>query len=269
MDERLPMTNAKFDSALARKLSSFVEMSKDELGALVDIQSNRVMIKRGQVFIEEGQTAHKAFFLQSGWGCSFKMLPDGGRQVIRFPIPGDCIGLRSILLRASDHSCSALTDVLVAAVEASRMLEIFNKFPRLGAAFLCSVSQEGAMVVEHLVSIGRRSAKEGLAHFILELTERLKLVGLATETQFEHPLNQSTIADALGLSEVHVNRVLRELREENLLTTSEGEVNILDLSGLRKLAGYRSLAVAQDKVNPTNAGQFSDPDPPPAMPSSV
>ena len=217
------MIHAKLDSALARKLNSFVKMSKDELGVLVELQSNRVTIKRGQVFIEEGQTAHKAFFLQSGWGCNFKMLPNGGRQVIRFPIPGDCIGLRSILPRTSDHSCSALTDVVVAAVEAPRMLEIFNKFPRLGAAFLWSVSQEGAMVVEHLVSIGRRSAKEGLAHFILELAERLKLVGLATETQFEHPLKQSIIGDALGLSEVHVNRILRELREQNLLTASEGK----------------------------------------------
>jgi len=246
------MINAKFDSALARKLSSFVEMSKDELGVLADLQSKPVSIKRGQVFIKERQTAHKAFFLQSGWGCNFKMLPDGGRQVIRFPIPGDCIGLRSILLRTSDHSCSALTDVVVAAVEAPRMLEIFKKFPRLGAAFLWSVSQEGAMVVEHLVSIGRRSAKEGLAHFILELTERLKLVGLATEAQFEHPLNQSIIADALGVSEVHVNRILRELREQNLLTLREGKVNILDLSGLQKLAGYRSLQIGRDKIDMRN-----------------
>jgi DNA-binding transcriptional regulator LsrR (DeoR family) len=75
----------------------------------------------------------------------------------------------------------------------------------------------------------------------LELAERLTLVGLATETQFEHPLNQSIIADALGLSEVHVNRVLRELREQNLLTLREGKVSIHDLSGLRKLAGYRSV----------------------------
>jgi len=241
--------DTEFDSALARKLNSFVEMSKDERGILVDLQSNRITFKRGQALIEQGQAAHEAFFLQSGWGCNFKMLPDGGRQVIRFPIPGDCIGLRSILLRTSDHSCSALTDVVVAAVEAPRMLEIMNKYPRLGAAFLWSVSQDAAMVVEHLVSIGRRSAKEGLAHFILELTERLKLVGLATEAQFEHPLNQSIIADALGVSEVHVNRILRELREQNLLTLREGKVNILDLSGLQKLAGYRSLQIGRDKID--------------------
>ena len=143
---------------------------------------------------------------------------------------------------------------MVAAVEAPRMLEIMNKFPRLGTAFLWAVSQDGAMVVEHLVNIGRRSAIERTAHFFLELAERLTLVGLATETQFEHPLNQSIIGDALGLSQVHVNRVLRELREQNLLTASEGKVSIHDLSGLRKLAGYRKLEVAWDKINPTNTG---------------
>jgi CRP-like cAMP-binding protein len=236
------MMDAKFDSALARKLNSFVEMSKEELGVLVDLQSKPLKIKRGHVLIEEGQTSHNAFILQTGWGCSFKILPDGGRQVIRFPIPGDCVGLRSILLRTFDHSCSALTDVVVSAVEAPRMLEILNQFPRLGAAFLWTASQDAAMVVEHLVDVGRRTAQERTAHFFLELAERLTLVGLATKTQFKHPLNQKIVADALGLTDIHVNRVLRQLREQNLLTLREGKVSIHDLSGLRKLAGYRSVA---------------------------
>ncbi len=246
--------DTEFDSALARKLNSFVEMSKDERGILVDLQSNRITFKRGQTLIEEGQADHKAFFLQTGWGCSFKILLNGGRQVIRFPIPGDCIGLRSILLRTSDHTVSALNDVVVSAVEAPRMLEIINKFPRLGAAFLWAVSQDEAMVVEHLVNIGRRTAQERMAHFFLELAERLKLVGLATETQFEHPLNQSLIADVLGLSDIHVNRVLRQLREQDLLTVREGKVSIHDLSGLRKLAGYHSAHGSGQHLFPTNTG---------------
>jgi CRP-like cAMP-binding protein len=244
------MMDAKFDSALTRKLSSFAEMSKDELDVLVDLQSKPFKIERGQALIEEGQTGHKAFFLQSGWCCSFKILPEGSRQIIRFPIPGDCVGLRSIVLRTSDHTVSALTDVVVAAIQAPRFLEIMNKFPRLGAAFLWAISRDEAMVVEHLVDIGRRTAKQRIAHFFLELAERLTLVGLATETQFEHPLSQSIIADTLGLSEVHVNRVLRQLREQDLLTASEGKVSIHDLSGLRTLAGYRSV----DGGSPTNTG---------------
>ena len=88
------------------------------------------------------------------------------------------------------------------------MMEVFNEFPRLGAAILWAASRDEAMVVEHLVSIGRRTAIERTAHFFLELSERLRLVGLANDKEFACPLNQYVLADALGLSAIHVNRVL-------------------------------------------------------------
>ena len=95
------------------------------------------------------------------------------------------------------------------------------------------------MVVEHLVNIGRRSAIERTAHFFMELAERLSLVGLATETEFNCPLSQYVLADALGLSAIHVNRMLRQLREQDLLTLRKGSVRIHDLNRLRKLAGFQ------------------------------
>jgi CRP-like cAMP-binding protein len=119
------------------------------------------------------------------------------------------------------------------------MLSVFNEFPRLGAAILWSASRDEAMVVEHLVSIGRRSAIERTAHFFLELAERLHLVGPATEREFTCPLNQYVVADALGLSAIHVNRVLRELRERKLLTLKGRKVIIHDPVALKKLAGYQ------------------------------
>jgi CRP-like cAMP-binding protein len=184
-----------------------------------------------------------AYILQAGWACSFKLLPDGGRQIIAFPLPGDCVGLRSVLLRTSDHSFSALTDVVVSSVEASRMMTIFNEFPRLGAAILWAASRDEAMVVEHLVSIGRRTAIERTAHFFLELSERLRLVGLATDAEFACPLNQYVLADALGLSAIHVNRVLRQLRERNLLTLKDRKVTIHDRRKLEALAGFQEQQV--------------------------
>ena len=96
-----------------------------------------------------------------------------------------------------------------------------------------------AMVVEHLVNIGPRSALERTAHFFMELAERLTLVGLATETEFKCPLSQFVFADALGLTAIHVNRVLRTLREMDLLTVRKGSVRIHDLNRLRKLAGFQ------------------------------
>ena len=226
-------------SLLARKLNSFVQLSAAELACLADLQAKPVRVKSGKELVHEGQTGHVAYILQAGWACSFKLLPDGGRQIINFPLPGDCVGLRSVLLRTSDHSFSALTDVVVSSVEATRMMQIFNEFPRLGASILWAASREEAMVVELLVSIGRRSAIERTAHFFFELWERLRLVGLATDTEFECPLNQYVLADALGLSAIHVNRVLRQLRERRLLTLKGRKVIIEDADALKALAGYQ------------------------------
>lgn len=227
------------DNLLAKKLNTFVRLSERELGCLAELQSAPVRVKRGKELVHEGQTGHMAYILQAGWACSFKLLPDGGRQIITFPLPGDCVGLRSVLLRTSDHSFSALTDAVVSGVTASRMMHIFNEFPRLGAAILWAASRDEAMVVEHLVSIGRRSAIERTAHFFLELCERLRLVGLATHKEFICPLNQYVLADALGLSAIHVNRVLRQLRERKLLTLKGRKVIIQDMTGLKALAGYQ------------------------------
>jgi len=233
------MADMRFDSVLARKLNTFIALSPDELKCLAEMQSQTLSVRRDKQLTQEGQTGHKAFVLQAGWACSFKDLPNGGRQIISFPIAGDCVGLRSVLLRTADHSFSALTDAVVSPVEGTHILKCVTEFPRLGAALLWAASRDEAMVVEHLVSIGRRSAIERTAHFFIELAERLTLVGLATETEFKCPLSQFVFADALGLTAIHVNRVLRTLREMDLLTVRKGSVRIHDLNRLRKLAGFQ------------------------------
>jgi len=235
------MADTRFDSVLAMKLNTFVALSTTELACIADMQSNpmRMRMRRGKQLTHEGDTGHKAFVLQDGWACSFKLLPNGSRQIISFPIAGDIIGLRSVLLRTADHSFSAITDAVVSPVEAAHVLKCVTEFPRLGAALLWAASRDEAMVVEHLVSIGRRNAIERTAHFFMELAERLSLIGQATETEFECPLSQFVIADALGLTAIHVNRVLRQLRELGLLSIRKKTVRIQDLGGLRKLAGFQ------------------------------
>ncbi len=233
------MPNTRFDSVLAKKLNTFVTLSSDELKCLADMQSNVMKVKRGRQLTQEGQTGHQAFVLQAGWACSYKLLPDGARQIISFPIAGDIVGLRSVLLRTADHSFSAVTDAVVNPVEGTHVMRCVAEFPRLGAALLWAASRDEAMVVEHLVGIGRRSALERTAHFFMELAERLSLIGEATETEFKCPLSQFVLADALGLTAIHINRVLRQLRESRLLTVRKGTVAIHDLGALRKLAGFQ------------------------------
>jgi CRP-like cAMP-binding protein len=228
------------DTPLARKLSAFVSLMPDELRCLADLQSHRRKVLAETEIVHEGQTNHRVWILLEGWANCYKLVPNGGRQIISFPLPGDFMGLRSVLLRTSDHSFNSLTDAVVSEVPQERIMEIFHDFPRLATAILCAASRDEAMVVEHLVNIGRRSAIERTAHFFLELGERLALIGCATGNGFACPLNQYVLADALGLSAIHVNRVLRQLRERGLITVKAHQVVILDLAGLRELAGFNN-----------------------------
>ena len=231
---------------LTRKLSAFVALSRDDLETLAQFHRRRRRFQAGHEMIHEGQRNRSVYILAEGWACSYKMLPDGERQIVDFQIPGDFLGLRSILFRTSDRSTEALTHIEASEVLASDILDGFARAPRLASAVLWAASRDEAMVVEHLVNLGRRSAETRMAHVLLELGARLKLVGIGEDAGFDCPLTQYHLADALGLSAVHVNRVLRHLREEGLVTFQKGRVSFDNLKGLTALAGFDPDYLDQD-----------------------
>jgi CRP-like cAMP-binding protein len=233
-------------SAFAKKLGAFVALSEDEFEALDRLYGRRKKFAAGRDMVHEGQSNQCAYILASGWVCSYKLLPGGSRQIVDFQIPGDFLGLRSVLFRTSDHSIEPVTRVEASEVLVSDLLDTFAKRPRLATAVLWAASRDEAMVVEHLVGIGRRDAKERTAHFLLELGARLKLVGLGTALGYACPLSQYLLADAMGLSAVHVNRVLRELREDGLVTFQHGKVVIHDLDRLIAFADFDKAYLDHD-----------------------
>jgi CRP-like cAMP-binding protein len=226
------------ESALVRKLNRFAPLGRDELATLARLEAQSRPVPAQTELVHERQASQRAFILQQGWACAYKLLPDGGRQVIDFRLPGDFMGLRSVLLRTADHTFATVTDSVVAEVSARQMLDGFHKLPRLGAAILWAASRDEAMVVEHLVGIGRRDALARTAHLLVELGLRLQLVGLGEEGGYACPVNQYLLADALGLTAIHLNRVLRQLRERKLLTFRDGRVVFHDLPRLRQLADH-------------------------------
>ena len=226
------------ESPLIRKLSAYARLSGTDLETLARFHRRRRTFQAGHELIHEGRKNRSVFVLADGWACSFKMLPDGERQIVDFQIPGDFLGLRSILLLASDHSAAAVTRVEVSEVLGSDIIDSFSAAPRLATAVLWAASRDEAMVAEHLVDLGRRSAEMRMAHFLLELGARLQLVGLGDATGFDCPLTQYHLADVLGLSAVHVNRVLRHLREEGLVTFQKGHVTFHDMDRLTSIAGF-------------------------------
>ncbi|WP_082072927.1 Crp/Fnr family transcriptional regulator [Hyphomicrobium sp. 99] len=219
-----------------------------DIACLSEVVSGPQYFKRGTEFVHEGQASHKAYLLQSGWACCYKNLREGGRQIISFPLPGDFIGLGSLLLRSSDHSFAALSDIVVSSFSTANIITVFQKHPSIATAVLRSASRDQAMLVEHLVDIGRRGAIERVAHCLLELRHRLQLAGLASSTQFGCPLTQYDLADALGLSPIHVNRVLRQLRERGLLTMKAHTVIIHDLAALIDVARYEGSYIDQGGI---------------------
>lgn len=227
-----------FVNPLTRKLSAFVALSEEELAVLERLQECRHSFVVGRDMVHQGQSNQAAYILSSGWVCSYKIQADGTRQIVDFQVPGDFLGLRSVLLRTSDHGFEPIVDIEAAEVMTSELLEAFAQAPRLATAILWAASRDEAMVVEHLVGIGRRDANARMAHFLLELGSRLALVDMGSKKGYDCPLTQYHLADVLGLSAVHVNRVLRQLRENGLLTFRDGHVTFQNYDGLVDLAEF-------------------------------
>jgi CRP-like cAMP-binding protein len=226
------------NSPLTRKLSAFVALSDVELGVLERLHQRRRSFVAGSDMVHQGQSDQAAYILSDGWVCSYKLQPDGTRQIVDFQVPGDFLGLRSVLLRTSDHSFEPIVNIEAAEVLKSDLLAALAETPRLATAILWAASRDEAMVVEHLVGIGRRDADARMAHFLLELGSRLALVGMGTKEGYGCPLTQYHLADVLGLSAVHVNRVLRQLRERRIVTFRDGHVAFQDYDRLVDLAEF-------------------------------
>lgn len=233
-------------SPLTRKLSAYVALSDTDLATLARLDRRNRSFAPGHEMFHEGQINASAYILAQGWAFAYKLLPDGERQIVDVQIPGDFLGLRSILFRTADHSVEAVTRIEASEVLTSDLLDAFSDAPRLAIAILWATSRDEAMVVEHLVNLGRRSAEERMAHFLLELGARLNLVGMGDKTGFDCPLTQYHLADTLGLSAVHVNRILRHLREEGLVTFQKGRVTFDDFERLVTLAAFDTAYLDQE-----------------------
>ncbi|MEE4348028.1 MAG: Crp/Fnr family transcriptional regulator [Paracoccaceae bacterium] len=233
---------------MIRKLGAFVALSGSELAVLESLHKRRRTFVAGRDLVHQGQSEQAAYILASGWACSYKILQDGQRQIVDFQIPGDFLGLRSVLLHISDHSIEPVTDIEVSEVLVPDLLDAFSRTPRLATAILWAASRDEAMVVEHLVDVGRRNAAERMAHFLLELGARAALVGMGSKAGFACPLTQYLLADALGLSAVHVNRVLRQLREDGMVTFRDGFVTFDNYARLTDFAQFDPTYL--DQVGP-------------------
>jgi CRP-like cAMP-binding protein len=224
---------------LIAKLCAPAALSDSDKHALRAICQNVREFEARRTIIAEGDRPNYVNVILDGWAARYKIVVGGARQITAILIPGDLCDLHVTILGEMDHSIMALSHTKVAQVPHQIMEDLPLDRPALGRALWWSTLVDEATLRAWIVNLGRRDALEGIAHLFCELHARLKLVGMANEyNRFALPMTQDTLADALGLTPVHVNRMLRQLRSDGLIALSGGQLTILDINRLHKLAGF-------------------------------
>ena len=201
----------------------------------------------GDVIIEQGSRRPRLFTMFSGWAIKYKSLESGERQVLNLVLPGDLVGLETCITGAAEYGVQAVTDVTFCNFDADRFADVVTA-PGISRRIMMMQAHESSMVAERLTAVGACDAKRNLAHLIASLHLRLLKLGLAQERGFRLPLSIQQIADCCGLTPVHVHRVLRALREENILALDCRKIDILDPQALRNLAYVASMELPQDSI---------------------
>ncbi|MDB5538497.1 MAG: Crp/Fnr family transcriptional regulator [Devosia sp.] len=225
-------------AALVAKLTARDDLSAEEIAVLQGMMSEPRIVQGGHDIVRDGDRPGHSTLLIDGFACRYTTLKDGGRQITALHVAGDFVDLHSFMLKEMDHGVGALTLCRIATVDHGRLLEITHTHPHLTRMFWLLTLIDGSMHREWLVGMGRRPALGNAAHFICEIYTRLSVVGMAADNAFVLPLTQVELGDVLGLSSVHVNRVLQELRSGELITWTGQNVVILDWDALADLAEF-------------------------------
>ena len=231
-------TSSQARGQLVRKLQSIYTLQADDIAALADLPLRFKDIEENADLVQEGDQPSECCLLVDGFVCRYKILGEGQRQIFSFHIPGDIPDLQSLHIGTMDHSLGALTPCRVAYIPHSAMDRLLRSQPNLAAAFWRDTLIDAAVFREWLAGVGRRSAYQRIAHLICEVFTRLRSVGLAEGWEFALPITQGEIADALGLTPVHVNRVLQQLRAEGLIATRGARWSVRDWDLLQEAGDF-------------------------------
>ena len=213
-------------------------LSAEEKAALETLGGPPKTFLTGQDIVSEGERPHQSTLMLSGLSARYNTLREGGRQISSVHVPGDFIDLHSFPLHVMDHGVTALTRCVVQPYTHEALAGITERFPHLTRLLWLSTLIDAAIHRRWLVAMGRQSSTSQLAHLICELHVRLGLVGLTEGDSFDLAMSQSELGDVLGLSLVHVNRVVQQLKRDGLIGWTGRRVTIPDLQRLREFAEF-------------------------------
>ena len=219
---------------LIRKLEHFTKLSEADRAALQTLAERRREVGPREDIIREGDDPSHVNLILDGWACRYKQLEDGRRQIISFFLPGDLCDPHVYVLRRMDHSIGTLTPVTLAEISRHALDDVTARHPRITQALWCETLVTAAVQREWTVNLGQREAAERLGHLFCELFLRLRSVGLTEANSCPLPITQTDLADAMGVSSVHINRSLQALRGAGLLELKSRQLTIPDLRALQE-----------------------------------
>lgn len=244
------------DEPFVRRLSRFLPLSPDEADLLGRRGAAAEEYPADIDIVGEGETRRSLFVLAEGMACRYRTMEDGRRQIISFLLPGDFCDMQIALLGSTDHSISSLTRVKVNAISRERLIGVMFKHPRIAAVLWWGALQEQAMLRERIVALGRRNARGRVAYLLCELWWRHEAVGLTRGEMLPLPLTQLELADALGLTPAHVNRVLMGFRDSGLISLSHRVLTVRNLAGLQEIGECDNAYLRLDPASPETAAMI-------------
>ena len=219
------------------KLRGFADLTAAEVSALEQATARSKTYAPRTDLIREGDEPGPVLVMLDGWAYRYKVLPTGSRQIMAFMMPGDACDLHISLLDEMDHSIQTVEQAEVATISRSTMDRLMESPGIAKAMYIAQLVDEGTLRA-WIVSLGRRSSTERAAHLLLELYIRAVNVGAAEAGAMKLPLRQTVLADALGVTSVHINRVLQTLRKSDIVVLGRGALHIKDAAGLARLSGW-------------------------------
>ena len=221
-----------------KKLRQRTEISAEEERAIRDAVAETRRLRADEIFVRSGEELNSSTVLISGWMARSKDLPSGERQVTELHVAGDFADLHGFTLKRLDHDVTTLSECVVAVVPHERLLQITTRFPHLARVYWFFTNVDAAIHREWALSLGQRSALSRMANLFCELYMRLRVVGRTDGNGYEFPLTQRELSECLGLTVVHANRTLQELRRRGLVEFENRHVTILDRRGLEGVAEF-------------------------------
>ena len=236
--------NALDQHPFVTRLLQLVDLKAADLKGLDDIIDGELVIRKRRDLIADGYEYRKLCFVKDGYAVRYKLLRNGKRQILNVILPGDIVGLPGSFYERAVYSVTAITDLRMNVCSLKSYVQLCYRHPQYGLALTWFAVQEAATYAEHVIDVGRRTPIERLSHFLLELHARLQAVGRADKTRFTLLFLQEVIADVLGLSVPHLNRMMQQLRSEKLIAVSERVVEFLDADAMQTLAHYQPQPLA-------------------------